>query len=192
MLPPSTKLDRRTTRVATEQRLDPVTFEGASITYRNFSGLEGRFNAKGNRNFTLILGEEAARAMEADGWNIRWQKPYEEGDPERPILEVSLKYRTRDGAELRRPPRVVLITGRGKTPLDEDMVSLLDWAEITNVDLIINPSYWEVQGRSGIKAYVQSLYVTIREDPLELKYQDVPDSASSSLVRRPTPESADE
>jgi hypothetical protein len=165
----------------TERRLQPVVLEGRRILFRNFSGEEGRYNAKGQRNFNVLLEEEEAEAMLADGWNVKYLQPREEGDFPQPRLEVSLHFG-------RNPPRVILITDRGKTPLDESMVSLLDWAEIENVDMIVRPYEWEVGDRTGVKAYLKSIYVTIREDELEKKYLDVPDSASAAIMAHDEPE----
>jgi hypothetical protein len=50
---------------------------------------------------------------------------------------------------------------------------MLDWADITNVDMIIRPFSWEVQGKTGIKAYLKSIFVTIQEDALEIKYSEI-------------------
>jgi hypothetical protein len=59
----------------------------------------------------------------------------------------------------------------------EDTVEILDWADIDNVDLMIRPYDWAIKrGKdeaSGRKAYLQSLYITIIEDPLQLKYGDL-------------------
>ena len=58
----------------------------------------------------------------------------------------------------------MLITSRGRTNLDEDQVEMLDWADIINVDMIVRPYEWTVNEKSGVKAYLQSIYVTIEED----------------------------
>ncbi len=154
----------------------PVTVENARLIYRNFRGEARRFTAAGDRNFGVLLDEETAALMEKDGWNVRILQPRVEGDLPQPMINVSVKYWKRDGTRVSRPPRVVLITSRGKTNLTEDMIAVLDYAEIEYVDLIINPREWE-PGR--IKAYLKAIYVTIREDELEMKYFDVPDSAAA-------------
>ncbi len=63
-----------------------------------------------------------------------------------------------------------MITSTSRTHLDESSVPVLDWAEIQTADLIARAYEWEVNGKSGIKAYLQSLFVTIEEDALERKY----------------------
>jgi hypothetical protein len=115
------------------------------------------------------LDDKIAEAMATDGWNVKWLKPREEDEDEisQAYLPVSLNFGKG------RPPRVVMITSRGRTNLDENMVELLDWADITNVDLIVRPYEWTVSGKSGIKAYLQSIYVTIEEDELERKYAEL-------------------
>lgn len=159
-------------------QLQPVVLEGRRILFRNFSGAEGQYNAKGKRNFNVLLEQAEAVAMANDGWNVKYLAAREEGEEDQPRLEVAINFGSRN------PPQVVLITTRGRTTLDESMVSLLDWADIINVDMIIRPYEWEVNGRTGVKAYLKSVYVTIREDALELKYGDVPeaDSAARSML----------
>lgn len=144
---------------------EPMTFmiEDAQMVFRNFAGKEGQYNRAGDRNFCVFLDEETATQMAADGWNIRTLEAKEEGDIQRPYIQVAVNFKNR-------PPRVVLISSTGRTNLDEDSVEVLDYADIRLVDLIANASYWEVNGKTGIKAYLKSLFVTINEDELEKKY----------------------
>src|SRR3954469_8228947 len=146
-----------------------VLMEGVKIIFRNFSGKEGQYNREGDRNFAVLLDDNVAEVMAADGWNVKWLKPREddEDEKEQAYLAVSLNF------SKGRPPRVVVVTSRGRTVLGESDMELLDWADITNVDLIIRPYEWTVSGKSGVKAYLQSIYVTIEEDPLERKYSDL-------------------
>ena len=144
-----------------------VLMEGVRIIFRNFSGREGQYNREGDRNFAVLLDDKVANAMAEDNWNVKWLRPRNEDEEETPqaYLPIAVNFKGR-------PPRIVLVTSRGRTHLDEDSIEMLDWADILNVDLIVRPYEWTVNNKSGIKAYLQSLYVTIEEDALEMKYSE--------------------
>lgn len=147
---------------------DRLNIENAQILFRNFSGKQTQYNNEGNRNFCVILDDEKfAEDLKEDGWNIRYLKARDAFENDKPYMQVSVSYRNQ-------PPSIYLISGKNKTLLDEDSVGMLDWADINNVDLVINPYNWEVNGKKGVKAYVKSMYVTIDEDPFASKY-DEPD-----------------
>lgn len=146
-----------------------LIIEDARIGFRNFAGEETKFNPKGRRNFVVFLDPELGATLEDDGWNIKWLDPRDEEEVATPILSVAVNYNNI-------PPKILLISGQGKTMLHEDTVSLLDWADIDSVDLIIKPYHWDVNGKEGIKAYANSMYVTIVEDEFAHKYYDIPDS----------------
>lgn len=143
-----------------------VLMENARIIFRNFAGKEGQYNREGDRNFAVLLDDGIAKLLDDDGWNVKWLKAREEGEEEQPYLQVSVNFKGR-------PPKCVMITSRGRTDLGEDEIELLDWADIRTIDLIVRPYEWTVNGKSGIKAYLKSIFVTIEEDALDLKYQDV-------------------
>lgn len=129
-------------------------------------GKEGQYNRAGDRNFAVIIPDDKlAKDMLKDGWNVRYLEPREEGDEPTPYISVAVNFNNR-------PPRIVMLTSRARTNLTEDTVEVLDWANIQSVDVICRAYEWTVNGKSGIKAYLQSLFVTIEEDYLERKYAD--------------------
>lgn len=149
-----------------------ITFEDTRIIFRNFEGRPSDYNEEGSRNFSVVIDKADYDAMLEDGWNVKMRPPREEGDEPLYHLPVAVGYKIR-------PPRVVMITSAGRTQLPEDLVFQLDWADIIKVDMIVRASHWNKGGKSGVKAYLQSMYATIREDELELKYAGVPDATSS-------------
>lgn len=141
-----------------------IVIENARILFRNFSGRETRFNRAGVRNFSVLIeDEEIANNLKADGWNVKALKPRDEDDDVTFILEVSVGFNVL-------PPKVILIAGTKKTPLDEESINVLDYAEIRDVDISIRPYCWEVNGKEGVKAYLKTMYITIEEDEFADKY----------------------
>jgi hypothetical protein len=148
-----------------------LVMEDARIIFRNFAGKEGMYNREGDRNFCVLLEPDLAETMAKDGWNIKTLRAREADDDPQPYIQVSVGFKGR-------PPLLVMITSRGRTQLAEDEVELLDWVDIAQVDLIIRPYEWTVSGKTGIKAYLKSIFVTVAEDELMLKYADVPEIGS--------------
>lgn len=140
-----------------------ITVEDATIIFRNFSGKEGPYNKEGDRNFCLILPPDVGAQMLEDGWNVRFLEAREEGDEDTPYVNCAVRFD-------KFPPRVVMLTETTRTQLNESNIEVLDWTDIKTVDVIVNGSPWSVNGKDGVKAYVQTMFVTIQEDVLEKKY----------------------
>ena len=153
-------------RPASSNRKPPLTVEDARIIWRNFSGRKTQYNAQGQRNFALVVPAEDVEAMKADGWNVKTKAPNPEYPDQEPLNTLAVKVNFSGD----RPPRIVVIAGDDRVELDEESVGMLDQVQIDHVDLIINPSYYDVNGRQGYSAYLRSIYVTIVQDDLEKKY----------------------
>lgn len=140
-----------------------VMIEDAELLFRNFEGREGMYNRVGDRSFAIKLPTEVADQMVKDGWNVKTLRAREEDDEPTPYIQVSVGYKGR-------PPTIIMISSRGRSALTEDIVETLDHVDIAQADVIIRPYDWAVRENTGRKAYLQSLYITINEDPLMLKY----------------------
>lgn len=151
-----------------------VTFRDVSIIFKNFSGEEQKYNREGDRNFSILLGEEDALEMLGKGWNVKPLRRQEEDDQQLYHLKVSVSFKIR-------PPRVWMVTNRGqnRTLLGEGLVGMMDHVDLVKTDLVISAYNWEVSGNSGKKAYLQSFFGHIYEDELELEYADVQQLSSA-------------
>ena len=146
-----------------------ITIENAHILFRNFSGRESKYNRAGQRNFCVYIDDpDLAQRLIDDGWNIRVREPRDEEEPQRHYLQVAVSF---DNI----PPTVYMFTKRKKVKLDEESIATLDFAEIRNIDLTIRPYNWVIQEgtkneKSGVKAYLRTMYVVIDEDEFAEKY----------------------
>ena len=146
-----------------------VQIDDARIIYRNFAGAPSKFNREGDRNFAVVIDDQdIAEALTEKGWNVKIKPPREEGDEPFMFLPVKVKFNDRG-------PKVYLqnsLGGRNRVTLDEDTVGILDNVDITNVDLDVRPYDWDVQGKTGRTAYLQSICVTQEVDRFLDRYAE--------------------
>lgn len=126
----------------------------ARITHKNFKGLGGKYNREGDRNFSIIIPDEAAaEALTAEGWNVKVKPPREEGDE--PFMYMKVKVKFNDYG-----PNCYLTSGNSMVKLNEGSIGCLDDIRIESVSLDISPSDWEMfDGRTGRTAYLRNINV---------------------------------
>lgn len=132
---------------------DILQIDDARIIYRNFAGRGDKYNREGDRNFAVVIpDEETADELTNLGWNVKIKPPREDGDTPFMFLPVKVKFNDRG-------PNVYLKTGNVQNKLDEESVGLLDNIDIIGVALDIRPFDWDVNGKQGRTAYLQSIRV---------------------------------
>ena len=144
-----------------------IVIEDATIIYKNFSGEPDQFTREGDRNFSVILDDDTQiEALIRDGWNVKQKPSREEGDRPLTFIKVAVSYNGR-------PPKVVMVANDAKVPLNEENVAVLDNATISSADIAITPYQYMVGQKTGVKAYLKTLYAVVEPDEFEHKYADM-------------------
>lgn len=152
-----------------------VTFRNAEIIFKNFAGEAKKYNPEGVRNFSILLDQEQAEELAANGWNVKQLNNNDPDDEPRFHLKVAVSFKVR-------APRCWLISnidpntglGRNKTMIGESLVGIFDGLEANKIDLEISAYDWKMDnGDSGRKAYLESLYFTMYEGELDRDYADL-------------------
>lgn len=141
-----------------------LQIDDAKIIFRNFEGRGDKYNREGDRNFSLLIEDpDTANALAENGWNVKI-KPGRDED-EGPFMRLPVKVKFTDYG-----PNVYLVTGDRRNELDEESIGCLDNIDIESVDLDIRPYDWDVNGRTGRTAYLQSMQVVQRIDRFAARY----------------------
>lgn len=149
-----------------------LQIDDARIIYRNFAGVGGKFNREGDRNFAVVIpDEQIAQQLAEEGWNVKIRPPRDMDDAPFMYLPVKVKFNDRG-------PNVYLVTGDNMNRLDEETVGMLDDVDILSVDLDIRPYDWEVNGKTGRSAYLQSMKVVQQVDRFAARHMGSEDRSA--------------
>lgn len=143
---------------------DILQIDDARIIFKNFEGRGDKFNREGDRNFSLLIEDpDTADALADKGWNVKIKQGRDED--EEPFMRLPVKVKFTEYG-----PNVYLRTGERVNKLDEESIGCLDNIDIESVSMDIRPYDWEVNGRTGRTAYLQSMEVVQRIDRFAARY----------------------
>lgn len=143
-----------------------MQIDNARIIFKNFEGRGDKFNREGDRNFSLLIEDpNTADAMIKEGWNVKIKEGRDED--EGPFMRLPVKVKFTDYG-----PRVYLNSAGNVTELDEESIACLDNIDIESVDMDIRPYDWDVNGRTGRTAYLQSMEVIQRIDRFAARHNN--------------------
>lgn len=159
-------------------RIPDINITEGKIAYSNFSGSPTQYNPEGGkRSVTFVIPDDIADELINEGWPVRKQE-FDDGTS-RYLLDAAFLFRTRNGQP--RDPKIFIVRDNRLIHVTEDTADALDRADIVSVDAVIAASYWEYAGRSGIKAYINSMYLTIKENPIDEKYRKMMEEAEAGI-----------
>ena len=146
-----------------------LQIDDARIIFKNFEGRGDKFNREGDRNFSLLIEDpNTAEALQREGWNVKIKDGRDEDDD--PFMRLPVKVKFTDYG-----PNVYLISGGKRVELDEESIGCLDNIDIESVDMDLRPYDWDVNGRTGRTAYLQSMEVVQRIDRFAARYANMTD-----------------
>lgn len=146
-----------------------LQIDDARIIFKNFEGRGDKFNREGDRNFSLLIEDpNTADALIKEGWNVKIKPGRDEDEGDFMRLPVKVKF-TDYG------PNIYLVSGHNRVELDEESIGMLDNIDIESVDMDLRPYDWDVNGRTGRTAYLQSMQVVQRVDRFAERYARMSD-----------------
>lgn len=166
-----------------------IHVDNAIITSKNFSGVEKRnphnpkqvVNSKGNRNFSIILNEEAAdllsnyriKGEDDKKFKIQVKLPTADAEDQTPKIYMSIKvsyHYDQDGKPMWFNPTINQYSSKGKTEKTEKNVDSIDDVYIDKADLVFSARPYDVNGKVGLAADLRKLNYLIKEDDLDAKW----------------------
>ena len=148
------------------ERNNKLAIDNARIIFKNFTGKDDKFGREGDRSFSIVIEDDAlAEQLANDGWKVKPLTPRDPDEKVNHFIKVKISFKVR-------PPKIWLLTNHKRTLLDEDTIATLQYARIENADVVVSPWRWEVNGKTGIAAYLETLYVKIEDDQFADKYAD--------------------
>lgn len=172
---------------------DTVGLEHAQIlggVWRNFAKLAkpGTFEDGKKRHFAVLIDDENAKNLTDLGFNVKYYQPKDSEREGYNYLDISIADWVIKDEKIS-----VVSTDMIEVKQNFDTIGNLDHANnIDFADIEITPRRWEMNGASGIKAWLSEMYVYLQEpSPIHQNFEQRY-SASGIQTARVTPIVEDE
>lgn len=150
-----------------------INITNSKIVFRNLAGKPTKFNSRGGvRDFAVVLDNyDDVESLINMGFSVKYFNKKNENDPDVPFLKVKVNFRYNEEGELMSPHIYVINNGQ-KVLIKPETAEIVDRADIAYCDMVIRPfAYNNINGRSGVSAYLDKMFVNIEEDEIEKKYE---------------------
>jgi len=150
---------------------DVFEFPHCRLMYRNFEGRPTRVNPNGGKRACSIRLDEEAALILRDQFGLYVKQNEVRSEGEQPDWHMPIEARY-DPKFAVRDPKIVLITtatnGRPvQTLLTEATIGIIDHSDITDCNVTVRVRNWNVMDKSGCKAYLRAMDITVYQDAVE-------------------------
>lgn len=153
------------------ERVPNIVINNARLIFCNFSGAPEKYSRNPGRHFGVVIDDpEQAAALAEEGWNVKTFIPKHQEEGENIVIhfiDVKISFDVV-------PPTIKLVTNNKPVAIGEEELDTLDNVRINSAKVAIRPYCWEVDGKSGIKGYLKTLYLEIERDEFAYLYDDEP------------------
>lgn len=172
-----------------------INISKAQICFRNLAGKPTKFNSKGGvRDFAIILDNyDDVESLINMGFPVKYFNKKEPTAPDVPYLKVKVNFRySDDGTELL-SPHIYLVERDPNNPekivnkklVTPQLAAIADQAELDYCDIVIRPYGWEVNGNSGVAAYLDKMFMNLHIDEFESQYEMYDDPDENNIEEVP-------
>lgn len=147
---------------------EKITMRNVVVRFPNFDGAASGYNPAGNRNFNILLTEDEASELREKGFYVK-SKIRDDGMVLE-TLKINVSYRGYSA-----PKIIVICRGEQIEYTEDDDLSKIDGlyktGSVIKTDLRFSP--YRNKDRTdnyGYSAYLDSIYITIEDDPLAAEY----------------------
>ena len=138
--------------------MEELKIENTSLLFRNFRGEASKYNLMGDRTFSVIIPTCAtAEKLINDGWNVKTFHSHKTDG--KPVYHLNVTVKNDPEWASPQLSKIFVCTDENDIYINNGDVGFLDYVKIKSVDVVLHPYRWNINGKSGVKAYLKQMIV---------------------------------